>query len=67
MIQPLENGYQLDEKFQKLLIANPIFAQMVNELIEYGIENYKEIIRILTKILISNCIRSIRMRMCAGY
>jgi len=42
LIQPLENGYQLDEKFQKLLIANPIFAQMVNELIEYGIENYKE-------------------------
>ena len=31
LIQPLENGYQLDEKFQKLLIANPIFAQMVNE------------------------------------
>lgn len=42
LIRPLENGYQLDEKFQKLLIANPIFAQMVNELIEYGIENYKE-------------------------
>ena len=42
LIQPLENGYRLDEKFQKLLIANPIFAQMVNELMEYGIENYKE-------------------------
>lgn len=42
LIQSTENGYQLDDKFQQLLMENPAFAKMVNELIDYGIENYKD-------------------------
>lgn len=42
LIQSTENGYQLDDKFQQLLMENPAFVKMVNELIDYGIENYKD-------------------------
>ena len=42
LIKSTENGYQLDDKFQQLLMENPAFAKMVNELIDYGIENYKD-------------------------
>ena len=42
LIKSTANGYQLDDKFQKLLMENPVFAKMVKDLIEYGIENYKD-------------------------
>lgn len=42
LIKSTANGYQLDDKFQSLLMGNPVFAKMVNDLIEYGIENYKD-------------------------
>lgn len=42
LIKSTANGYQLDDKFQSLLMGNLVFAKMVNDLIEYGIENYKD-------------------------
>lgn len=42
LIQKTEDGYQIEEKFRKLLNANPEFSKMIDELIEYGIENYRE-------------------------
>ena len=42
LIQRIENGYVLDERFQRLLNSNPAFSKMVDDLIEYGIKNYEE-------------------------
>lgn len=42
LIQKTEDGYQIEEKFRKLLHSNPDFLNMVEELIQYGIDNYYE-------------------------
>lgn len=42
LIQKTEDGYQIEEKFRRLLAANPEFSKMLDELIKYGIENYLE-------------------------
>ena len=41
-IEKKADGYHIEEKFRRLLAANPLFSEMVDELIQYGIENYKE-------------------------
>lgn len=42
LIKKTEEGYQLEDTFRRLLLANPEFAKMIDELVTYGIENYKE-------------------------
>ena len=42
LIQKTAEGYQIDDTFRRLLVENPEFSKMIDELIEYGIENYTE-------------------------
>lgn len=42
LIKKSINGYELEEKFEKMLNNDPDFSRMVDELIQYGIENYIE-------------------------
>lgn len=42
LIQKTAEGYQIEEKFRRLLAANSEFSKMIDELIEYGIDNYME-------------------------
>lgn len=42
LIEKTPDGYRIEEKFRRLLVANPDFSKMVDELIKYGIENYME-------------------------
>lgn len=42
LIQKTAEGYVIDEKFRRLLLGNFEFSQMVDDLIEYGIERYQE-------------------------
>lgn len=42
LIRKSSDGYELEDKFEKMLNTDKNFFQMVNELIQYGIENYLE-------------------------
>lgn len=42
LIKKSSFGYQINDPFRSMLLANPEFAKIVDELIEYGIENYME-------------------------
>ncbi len=42
LIQKTESGFELEERFKEMLMMNPSFLQMVEELLQYGIENYKD-------------------------
>lgn len=42
LIQKTSDGYQIDETFKRLIAANPEFLKIIDELIEYGIDNYME-------------------------
>ena len=42
LIKKSSEGYVLEDKFEKMLNENLEFLKMVDELIQYGIENYQE-------------------------
>lgn len=42
LIRKSSEGYELEDKFEKMLNENLEFLKMVDELIQYGIENYQE-------------------------
>lgn len=42
LIKKDSEGYKLEDKFEKMLQENPEFSRMVDNLIQYGIENYRE-------------------------
>ncbi|MCR5415921.1 MAG: DEAD/DEAH box helicase [Pseudobutyrivibrio sp.] len=42
LIKRGSNGFELDEHFSNLLVSNPLFRKMVDELIVYGMDYYKE-------------------------
>ena len=42
LIRKSSDGYELEDKFEKMLNTDKNFFQIVNELIQYGIENYLE-------------------------
>lgn len=42
LLDKSESGYELSETFRKLLAANTDFSNMVESLIDYGIDNYRE-------------------------
>lgn len=42
LIEKTTDGYQIEERFRRLLASNSDFSKMIEELIEYGIENYME-------------------------